>query len=111
MFQTSTQHLTFLVHYLVPGKQQFTQIWKTGFDWSASTNGSCPSFQQTLEGQERVTHPSEHLRGRLGRGGKLTTKVYELYNTTVTDFKRVSVNLTSLKWHVGEGVMEMPTRI
>ena len=37
--------------------------------------------------------------------------VHEHYNTTVTDFKRVSVNLTSLKWHVGEGVMEMPTCI
>ena len=56
-------------------------------------------------------HPQEHLHRRLRRGRKLTTTVYELYNTTVTDFKRVSVNLTSLKWHVGEGVMEMPARI
>ena len=57
MFQTSKQHLTFLVHYLVLGKQEFTQSWKTGFDWSVSKNESGFSFQQTLVGQEQVTNP------------------------------------------------------
>ena len=57
MFQTSTQHLSFLVHYLVPGKQGFTQSWKIGFDWSVSMNGSGSSFQQTLVGQEQVMNP------------------------------------------------------
>lgn len=42
---------------------------------------------------------------------QLKFTVYELYKTTFTDFKRVSVNLTSFKWHMGEGVKEMPTCI
>ena len=43
--------------FVTRSKQEFTQGFKTTFDWSVSMNGSGSLFQKTLVGQERMTNP------------------------------------------------------